>query len=174
MSMSIIYISKSKWQRNIVQRCATKCCLIIQNKPSKQKFKFLQDVEGLNCTSLVQGDKPLLVARIAGRMYVDGFLLFDPFLISCTVQTTKEGTGESLEVTLVIGGLSSRHFGQQHCYSVNPVHLVHLVGPWSTLSTWSINWFSLTRWGLMTITTVGYDLNPTTLLGQYSSRFSHP
>ena len=24
MSMSIIYISKSKWQRNIVQRCATK------------------------------------------------------------------------------------------------------------------------------------------------------
>ena len=26
----------------------------------------------------------------------------------------------------------------------------------------------------MTITTVGYDLNPTTLLGQYSSRFSHP
>ena len=125
--MSIIYISKSKWQRNIVQRCATKCCIIIQNKPSKQKFKFLQDVEGLNCTSLVQGDKPLLVARIAGRMYVDGFLLFDPFLISCTVQTTKEGTGESLEVTLVIGGLSSRHFGQQHCYTVHLVHLVHLV-----------------------------------------------
>ena len=31
----------------------------------------LQDVEGLNCTGWVQGDKPLLIARIAGRMYVN-------------------------------------------------------------------------------------------------------
>ena len=38
----------------------------------KELYKYgLQDVEGLNCTGWVQGDKPLLIARIAGRMYVD-------------------------------------------------------------------------------------------------------
>ena len=30
-----------------------------------------QVVEGLNCTGWDQGDKPFLIARIAGRMYVD-------------------------------------------------------------------------------------------------------
>ena len=29
-----------------------------------------QVVEGLNCTGWDQGDKPFLIARIAGRMYV--------------------------------------------------------------------------------------------------------